>query len=124
MLFLKDVKLVECLNLIYASGLAARGTCGVIYSNDLRRFEHLYLCAGWNVCFAGDVKWMAIVTTHTLCFWAERSGERAAFPRTEFELLCFDKAVFITGCLCNGSSLSSLSHPETLGQLSGSRGRV
>ncbi len=42
--------------------------------------------------------------------------------QTESERLCFDKAAFITGWLCSSSSLSLLSHPETLHQLSGSRG--
>ncbi len=43
---------------------------------------------------------------------------------TEFELLCFNKAVFITSWLCSSSSLYSFSHPETLQQLDTSRERA
>ncbi len=106
--------LMRMFSLIYASALAACGASGVTHTSGLRRFEHLHLCAGWHVCFAGVVEWMTDVTTHTsACSFVSglRRVERGLPPhiQTKFELLCFDKAAFITGWLCSGSSLSSLS---------------
>ncbi len=80
------------LSLIYASVLAVRGAYGVTYHSALRRFEHLYLCAGWHVCFVADVERMAVITTHALArtFVSGLRRVERGLPlhiETEFELL-------------------------------------
>ncbi len=63
-------------------------SCSITCASGLRRFKHFYLCAGWHVCFAEDIKQLAVVITHTLAsaFVSGLSGERAASPHTDWVL--------------------------------------
>ncbi len=106
------------LSLTYASALAA---CRA-YTSCLRRFKHLYLCAGWHVCFAGDVEQMAVVTTHTSArtFVSGLRRVEGGLPlhrQTSLkDFVSIRQRLSPAGCAA--AVLSPLSHPETLRQLS------
>ncbi len=81
------------------------------YVSGLRHFEHLYLCAGWHVCFPGDVEQMVLVTTHTFVSGLRRveRGCLSTYRPSLNYFVSIRQRLSPAGC---AAALSPLSHTQ------------